>query len=631
MSRCRFSKTLLLLLTLLLPASAHSGVSANGATSRWIVVYKNFGIKALAVGHALGTTRREYRIIPGIAADFTPSELEQIKKDPSVAYVTPDVIRHLIGSATAAETPCDVIFSGTSSTAIVPYGIDLVNAPDAWPYTMGSGAIIADIDTGIDLTHPDIPNIIASTSFTSQPVQDSVGHGTHTAGIMAAPGKAGGVIGVAPQAGLLIAQVFDSQGNTADSDVIAGIDWAISNGAQVINMSLGGSATDPALSQACANAFAAGAVLVAAAGNDGNDSPSYPADYPSVISVAAIDQSKQVASFSDYGPDIALCAPGVGVLSTVPVNTGWLATANWNAAENQADTVEGSANGTLTASVLYCGLGNPTDFPAGVKGNIAHIRRGTLTFEDKVNNAIAAGAAGVILSNNVSGSMDASLNENVSVVVVSVSQANGDDLQANDGLTATITNQNPADYAIFDGTSMAAPHVSGVAALLVAARHGQITPGQVRSALQASAEDLGAPGVDPDPHYGYGLVDANAALSQVIPTEQSASASPVSVLPGSPVNVTVTLSMSTGVTSVTANGVSLSGSGDVWTGAVIADSTPGVHSIDVALSDQWGNVTHDTSLSYTTVANSSPPGISISAPSAIYHECRSSELHGQLF
>lgn len=588
--------------------------ASDTGTSRWIVVYKSPALKTMAVQRMRGGTRHSYGIIPGFAADLTASEIEQIRRDPSVAFIEPDAVRYAIRAVPILREDVYGLYpAATGVQEIVPYGIDLVHAPDAWPYTMGTGVKVAEIDTGIDLNHPDRPLIVGSTTFTNQPVQDSDGHGTHTAGTIAAPGNNGGVVGVAPKAGLLIAQVFGSTGSALDSDIIAAIDWAVKNGANVINMSLGGATFDQALDQACANAVASGAVLVAAAGNGGDSTPSYPADYPSVISVAAVDQSKQRASFSSFGSSTDLSAPGVGVLSTVPVGTGWLTSANWSGGEHQSSPFDGSANGSVSGSVVYCGLGNPSDFPSGVKGKIAHIRRGTLTFQDKVSNAVAAGAVGVIISNNALDSMNGSLNGSAPVVVVGVSQANGDDLQTHNGIQATIANQKPADYESTDGTSMAAPHVSGVAALLVAARHGQITPAQVRSAMENSAQDLGATGRDD--LYGFGLVDASAALAQVIPVIQSLSANPTSVGAGRPVTITAKLSLPSGVVSVTANGVRLSASGSTWTGAVPADSALAVHSVDVVVSDNWGNVTHNTTLTYTTVS-AAPPAISIGAPSA---------------
>ena len=584
--------------------------AAGNSASRYIVVYKNANAKATSVHTLSATTLRSYSLIPGYAANLTTSQVSTLKNDPNVAYVTPDVVRHTMD--VAAYIPNSLYVYPQSTSTIVPYGIDLVHARDVWPYSQGSGVRVAHIDTGVDLTHPDVPNIVASTTFTSHAVQDTNGHGTHTAGTIAAPGNSGGVTGVAPQAGLLVAQVFDSSGNAYDSDIISAIEWATRNGANVISMSLGGDTYDAALDQACSNAVSAGAVVVAAAGNDGTSALSYPAAYSSVISVAAVEQSKQRASFSNYGSTIDLAAPGVGVMSSVPVGTGWLASAVWDGVDHEMGTLDGSANGTVTGKAIYCGIGNPADFPASVRGNIAHIRRGTLTFEQKIANATSAGATGVIISNNISGTFDGTISGSSSLVAVSVSETNGDELQANDGTTVTITNKEPADYEAMEGTSMATPHVAGVAALLIGARHGHITPAEVTTALENSAEDLGTTGRDN--YYGYGLVNAAAALGQVIPIVQSVTAVPASVAPGSPVTVTANLSTATGLSSITANGAAMTVSGTTCTGTLAADSTAGTHTIDIAVSDTWGNVTHNTSASYTTGGNSAPT-IAISAPS----------------
>lgn len=599
---------LLLASMLVLPISCFC---ADGSTSRWIVVYKNSTARMMSVQSSGANVRHNYGVIPGYSADLTADQVGTLKSDPSVAYVQPDIVRHTMQAAPYSST---ALYSPaySASTQIIPYGISLVHAPDVWPYSKGAGVKVAHIDTGIDLTHPDVPSIVASRTFTSHAVQDTDGHGTHTSGTIAAPGNSGGVVGVAPQAGLLVAQVFDLTGNAYDSDIIAGIDWAVSNGAKVISMSLGGTTYDSALDDACASAVASGAVVIAAAGNDGTSAVNYPAAYSSVISVAAVDQSKQRASFSNYGSTVDLCAPGIGVTSSALVGTGWLTSANWNGIEHETGTMDGSANGTVTAPAVYCGLGNPSDFPSSVRGKIAHIRRGTLTFEQKVDNAIAAGAVGVIVSNNVPDVLQGALDGPTSVVVVPVSQANGDDLAASDGTTVTISNTKPADYRQMDGTSMATPHVAGVAALLIGARHGQITPSELTSALENSAEDLGSPGRDD--YYGYGLVNASAALARVIPVVQSVSASPAQVAPGASVTVKVQLSTVTGLSSVAANGVALAGNGTLYTGAISADSSPGAHSVDVVVSDTYGNITHNTSAGYTT--NALPlPTISVSAPS----------------
>jgi serine protease len=574
-----------------------AGGQASSVTSRWIVLYRNHASKDTEVQRRGGRTRHNYRIIPGFAADLTNAEVDELRKDPSVVTVEPDAVRHTYKSS--PEPSYSVMAANPSFPQIIPYGIDLVHARDVWSFTKGSGIRVADLDIGIDLTHPDLPSIVASTTFTSLPVQDStVGHGTHTAGTIAAPDNGIGVVGVAPQAGMLIAQVFDSSGNAYDSDLVSAIEWAVTNGAKVINMSLGGPTYDAVLEQACNNAVAAGVVVVAAAGNSASSAPSYPAAYASVISVSAIDQSKQIASFSNYGPTIALCAPGVGVYSCLPIGMGSVLWADWNNTERSAETLIGSANGSVTAAAIYCGLGNPSDFPSSVRGNIAHIRRGSLPFSTKVSNAVAAGAVGVIISNNTSGAISGTLNGTTSVVVVGISQADGDNLQANSGITAAIVNEQPADYAAWNGTSMATPHVTGVAALLMAARHGNITPAQVRTAMQTTAQDLGATGRDD--YYGYGLVNASAALRTIVPVITSVSGTPSLLEGGEPIAMTVGLSTSTGVQSVTANGASLTAVGGFWTGNAPADPVVGSHNVDVAVTDVWGNVNHNTSVAYTT-------------------------------
>jgi serine protease len=159
---------------------------------------------------------------------------------------------------------------------------------------------------------------------------------------------------------------------------------------------------------------------------------------------------------------------------------------------------------------------------------------------------------------------------------------------------------------------MSAPHVSGVAALLIAARQGNITPAEVRSALEASAEDLGATGWDK--YYGYGLVNAEAALGKVIPLINSVTLSPTFVESGEPVNVTVQLIATTGVSSVTANGAALSSSGSAWTGSVPASSIRGTHTVNVVVSDSYGNTYSNNTATYKTAWLVGANGRSLNAP-----------------
>ena len=461
------------------------------------------------------TVSRSFNIIPAMSARLDANQVKQLRENPDVAYIEPDYKIYALGSAsTTTESSSNI--EALSSSQTIPYGVTMVNAPAVWSKTKGAGVRVAVMDTGISMYHPDRGNVVGSVSFVpNEAVEDFDGHGTHTSGTIAAADNDIGVVGVAPQADLLIAKVMDNTGTGEISWLISGIEWAVNNNAKVISMSLGTYDYSAALETACSNAFAAGTLLVAAAGNDNVNTPLYPAALSSVISVAAVDQNKNKASFSNYGPTVALAAPGVNVHSTVPVGSTTIADAVWSDVSHQANAIAGSAPGVSSGIICNCGLATGSDpqdtCPNSVAGNIAHIRRGTITFEQKVEHAQSKGAIGVIISNDVSGNFNGTLSDSTPLVVVSVSQADGDELQilAQSGITGMVSVDGT--YAYYSGTSMACPHVSGVATLIFAAAPYNITPSEVRNILFNSAEDLGQAGRDDI--FGYGLVDANAALN----------------------------------------------------------------------------------------------------------------------
>jgi len=205
----------------------------------------------------------------------------------------------------------------------IPWGVKRVNGPAAWHVTMGEGVKVAVIDTGIDFTHPDIWGNYAdgynaiTLSTSPADAMDDNGHGTHVAGTIAAVRDIKGVVGVAPRARIYGVKVLDYYGSGQVSWIISGIEWAVDNKANVINMSLGAYFSVDSLAQAVTAAYKKGIVIVCAAGNTSGE-VNYPAKYPESIAVSASDSSDKIADFSSRGPEIAFIAPGVEVYSTSP-------------------------------------------------------------------------------------------------------------------------------------------------------------------------------------------------------------------------------------------------------------------------------------------------------------------------
>lgn len=223
----------------------------------------------------------------------------------------------------------------------IPYGVQLMKAPDIWDKAeRGKGVVIAILDTGIDTTHPDLKDrIIGGRNFTSEgdknDITDRNGHGTHVAGTIAASENGSGVVGVAPEASLLIGKVLNAKGSGDYDGITAAIKWATKwkgeNGERVriISMSLGGTMKDVRQHKAILEACAKGILVVVASGNEGDADEDtleygYPALFNECITVAACDEGKKLASFSNNSRQVDVIAAGVNVLSTYP--TGQYAT-----------------------------------------------------------------------------------------------------------------------------------------------------------------------------------------------------------------------------------------------------------------------------------------------------------------
>ena len=251
------------------------------------------------------------------------------ERRPGVVYAEPNYLR-----TTQIATPNDTSY-GTQ------WGLGAIGAFPGWnlfpgSYSPSETPKIAVIDTGVDLAHPDLAaNVDVSNQArcinllqcTTGPTvaQDTDGHGTHVAGIAAAVTNNGaGVAGLAFSSRILPVKVFaDGSDLTQDADLVHGINWAVSHGARVINMSIGGGGPFPTtLCNAVANANAAGVLVVAAAGNEGTQSASYPAACPGAIGIAATAEDGSSPDWSNWGPkNVFVSAPGDDILSTLPGST----------------------------------------------------------------------------------------------------------------------------------------------------------------------------------------------------------------------------------------------------------------------------------------------------------------------
>ncbi len=249
--------------------------------------------------------------VPGRAQD----EALAYGRESSVAYAEPD------SHAKALDVPNDPNFS-------LQWGLGKVRAPDAWSVTHGSASIVvAVLDSGISQSHPDLAGkIVANQNFSdSATVDDVYGHGTHVAGIAAAVTNNGvGVAGLGYNTRLLDVKVLGDGGSGLYSWIAQGITWAADHGAQVINLSLGGTTASSTLESAVNYAWSKGAVVVAAAGNDASSAPEYPAYYANAVAVAATTDLDKLAPFSDYGDWVDVGAPGISIYSTIPGGYGYM-------------------------------------------------------------------------------------------------------------------------------------------------------------------------------------------------------------------------------------------------------------------------------------------------------------------
>jgi len=288
-------------------------------------------------------------------------------------------------------------------------------------------------------------------------------------------------------------------------------------------MSLGGGGANSTEENAFQAFTDAGGLVVAAAGNDGNNVRSYPAGYSSVMMIGANDADNNIADFSQFPSctsgrgknvttDETICvevtAGGVDTLSTYPADG---ATSSAMTADGQffsSSSMENSGN--VTGNTYYMGTAEAVDSSAN--GMVCMIDRGNISFHDKVQNCENSGGVGAVIINNEAGMLYGTLGDTNATSIPAVG-ATYEDRTALLAASSVDISIGTSDYGFMSGTSMATPAVSGMAAL-VWSNHSSCTGTEIRDALKATAEDQGASGHDD--YFGHGIVkaaDADAYLT----------------------------------------------------------------------------------------------------------------------
>ncbi|MEC4727698.1 S8 family serine peptidase [Shewanella sp. D64] len=451
-----------------------------------------------------------------ISATFTGKDLSQVKgllKNPHIKLVEADQRRQLMSAySDDAGNPM--------TQQVTPYAVYQSQANQV-AFNASAGMKVCIIDSGLDASNSDFEwnNISGDNdSGTGNWNENGGPHGTHVAGTVGAADNSVGVIGMAPGVDMHIIKVFNDDGWGYSSDLAHAANLCSAAGANIISMSLGGGGANSTESNAFQSFVDAGGLVVAAAGNDGNNVRSYPAGYPSVMMIGANDADNNIADFSQFPgcttgrgkkvkTDETICvevtAGGVDTLSTYPASMATASNMTVDGAAYASSAMENA--GGIAGGTYYMGTAEVMD--SGANGNICVIDRGMISFHDKVANCEGSGGVGAVIINNQAGMLFGTLGDTNATTIPAVGAA-FEDRAAMLAASNISIDIGTSDYGFMSGTSMATPAVSGVAAL-VWSNHNQCSGNEIREALKATAMDAGVAGNDV--YFGYGIVKAAAA------------------------------------------------------------------------------------------------------------------------
>jgi|GEM_PF-6736404 len=486
------------------------------------------GEKTVLVGFASQPGDAEAALIESLGGRV----IHRYKYIPVFAAVIPAARHDVLAAATGvAYVEDDQEVRALGGRQITDYGVSKIEAPGAWSLGFsGQNVKVGIFDSGVDLEHPDL-EVAGGIDLVGDGYgyDDCNGHGTHVAGIVGARNNGNHTVGVAPRTTLYSMRLLNCAGSGSFTTMILGLEWAIDNKMQVVNMSFGAvlpTILSEAADAALQAAYDRGIVLVGASGNSSVPYVGYPASHPAVIAVGATDDQDMLATFSQWGTEQDLTAPGVNNLASYPVGKG--VTTSLTVDSDAARELEAipllfagmTRKQGISAGAVYAGFGTAVEF-AGVNcaGKVAVTSRGGPSFAEKAVAAMNAGCAALVIHNHTPGNFNGTLGTATAsdgrawLPVVSISLEEGlylkDQIQSR---PTTVTVVNAAgNLAILSGTSMASPHAAGVAALVLS-KNPSLTPAQVRAILRSSSQDLGTPGWDPV--FGYGRVNARRAVQQ---------------------------------------------------------------------------------------------------------------------